>query len=74
MENELTKRESEALRAIITLYDRLKFSPTIKEVAGEMGLSSASTAFMYIERLERKGYIERKESSPRALRVVRHVK
>jgi repressor LexA len=74
MENELSKRENDALKAIITLYDRLKFSPTVKEVAEEMRLLSTSTAFMYIERLERKGDIERKENSPRALRVIRHVK
>jgi repressor LexA len=73
MEDKLTKRERDALSTIVTLYDRLKFSPTIKEIAEEMGLLSTSTAFMYIERLERKGYIERKESSPRALRVMRHV-
>lgn len=69
---ELTKRENEALNAINTLYDRLKFSPTIQEIADEMGLASKSTAFGYIERLEKKGYIERKESSPRALRVILH--
>ncbi|WP_379142401.1 MarR family transcriptional regulator [Paenibacillus sp. sgz500992] len=72
MINELTKREQDALSAIITLSDRLKFSPTVKEIAEEMGLLSTSTAFMYIERLEKKGYIERKESSPRALKVIRH--
>ncbi len=69
---ELTKRENDALNAINTLYDRLKFSPTIQEIADEMGLASKSTAFGYIERLEKKGYIERKESSPRALRVILH--
>ncbi|MNU03034.1 LexA repressor [compost metagenome] len=70
---ELTKREQDALDAIVTLYERLKYSPTVKEVAGEMGLASTSTAFTYIERLEKKGYIERKESSPRALRVIHRV-
>lgn len=69
--SDLTRREQEALNAIVTLYDRLKYSPTVKEIAGEMGLASTSTAFAYIERLEKKGYIERKESSPRALRVMR---
>ncbi|ULO07119.1 MarR family transcriptional regulator [Paenibacillus sp. 19GGS1-52] len=69
---ELTKRENEALNAINTLYDHLKFSPTVQEIADEMGLASKSTVFGYIERLEKKGYIERKESSPRALRVILH--
>ncbi|MDF9845466.1 MULTISPECIES: MarR family transcriptional regulator [unclassified Paenibacillus] len=69
--SELTKRERDALNAIVTLYDQLKYSPTMKEIAEEMGLASASTAFKYIELLEKKGFIERKESAPRALRVLR---
>ncbi|QSF42634.1 LexA family protein [Paenibacillus tianjinensis] len=68
---ELTKREQDALNAIISLYDQLKYSPTIREIGVEMGLSSVSTTFRYIEKLEEKGYIERKESSPRALKVLR---
>jgi SOS-response transcriptional repressor LexA len=72
--SELTRREKDALKAINNLYDRLKYSPTVQEIADEMGLSSKSTAFRYIQMLEEKGFIERKESSPRALRVIRHVK
>ncbi|ETT46256.1 repressor lexA [Paenibacillus sp. FSL H8-237] len=72
--SELTRREKDALKAINNLYDRLKYSPTVQEIADEMGLSSKSTAFRYIQGLEEKGYLERKESSPRALRVIRHVK
>ncbi|OMD25517.1 hypothetical protein BSK66_22235 [Paenibacillus odorifer] len=72
--SELTRREKDALNAINNLYDRLKYSPTVQEIADEMGLSSKSTAFRYIQGLEEKGYLERKESSPRALRVIRHVK
>jgi repressor LexA len=69
---DLTRREKEALAAINTLFDRLKYSPTVQEIADEMGLYSKSSAFRYIQALENKGYIERKESSPRALRVIRH--
>ncbi|OZQ66047.1 hypothetical protein CA600_12360 [Paenibacillus sp. VTT E-133280] len=69
--SELTRRERDALNAIVTLYDRLKYSPTIREIGEEMGLSSVSTTFRYIELLEKKGYIERKESSPRALKLLR---
>ncbi|WP_150274080.1 MarR family transcriptional regulator [Paenibacillus tepidiphilus] len=68
---DLTKREQEALEAILVLFDRLKYSPTVREIGEEMGLASTSTTFRYIERLEAKGYIERRESSPRALRVLR---
>lgn len=70
--SDLTKREKEALNAINKLYENLKYSPTVQEIADEMGLASKSTAFGYIQRLEEKGYIERRESSPRALKVIRH--
>jgi SOS-response transcriptional repressor LexA len=68
---DLTRREKEALAAINTLFDRLKYSPTVQEIADEMGLYSKSSAFRYIQTLENKGYIERKEGSPRALKLLR---
>ncbi|MNC28676.1 LexA repressor [compost metagenome] len=70
--SELTTRERQALKAITDYYTLMKYSPTIREIGKAMGLASTSTVYGYLERLEKKGYIERRESSPRALRVIRH--
>lgn len=69
--SDLTKRERDALNAIVILNDRLKYAPTVREIATEMGIFSMSSICRYIVRLEQKGYIERKESAARALRVLR---
>ncbi|KUP22434.1 hypothetical protein AWJ19_27860 [Paenibacillus sp. DMB5] len=69
--SELTNRERDALNAIVTLYDRLKYAPTIREIALEMGISSMSSICRYIVQLEDKGYIERKQSTARAMRILR---
>lgn len=69
----ISKKETRALEIIISLIDRHGFPPTVQEITDEMGLASKATAFDYLKRLERKGYIEREVSKPRALRVIKGV-
>lgn len=46
------------------------FPPTVKEIAEMAGLASSSSAHHYLKQLEEKGYIRRREGSPRAIEVV----
>ncbi|WP_461038843.1 LexA family protein [Tepidimicrobium xylanilyticum] len=42
----------------------------MREIGKLTGIKSTSTVHRYLSKLEEKGYIERKEKSPRALRVI----
>lgn len=60
-----------------TIYDYIcdylkahGFPPTVREIAEMAGLSSSSSAHHYLKQLEEKGYIRRREGSPRAIEIV----
>lgn len=67
----LTEKEKEVLAAIIDYIEKNGFSPSVRELCVIVGLKSTSTVHAYLKKLEEKGYIERLEKSPRALRVVK---
>lgn len=46
------------------------YSPTIREIGEAVGLKSSSTTYGHIERLEKRGFIRRKSSSPRTIEVL----
>lgn len=46
------------------------FPPTVRKIAEMAGLASSSSAHHYLKQLEEKGYIRRREGSPRAIEVV----
>lgn len=46
------------------------YPPTVREIAKRVGLASSSSAHHYLKQLEEKGYIQRKEGSPRAIEVM----
>jgi len=66
----LNEKESKLFDAIVKYIDENGFSPYIREIGKLTGIKSTSTVHRYLSRLEQKGYIERKEKSPRALRVI----
>ena len=67
----LTERESEVLNIIVEYIKENEYAPSVREIGKLMGLKSSSTVHMYLKNLELKGFIERKENFPRALRVIR---
>lgn len=46
------------------------YPPTIREICRAVGLSSTSTVYGHLERLEKKGLIKRNAASPRSIEVV----
>lgn len=59
----------EILKEIKSFIHRNSYSPTIRELTEAMGFKSTSTVHQHLGILERDGYIERKEASPRAMRI-----
>lgn len=68
----LTEKEKEVLQAIIDYIEVNEYIPSVREICEVVGLKSTSTVHEYLINLEDKGYIERKEKSPRAMRVLRY--
>ncbi|WP_132983720.1 hypothetical protein [Tissierella praeacuta] len=49
------------------------YVPSVREIGKIVGLKSTSTAHTYLKSLELKGFIEREENLPRALRVLKEI-
>ena len=45
------------------------YPPSVREICDAVGLKSTSTVHGHLERLERKGYIRRDPSKPRAIEI-----
>ena len=67
----LTKREAEVLNIIIKYVKENEYAPSVREIGELIGLKSSSTVHMYLKNLESKGFIERKENFPEALKIVK---
>ena len=65
------ERETQILNVIVDYIKQNGYAPTVREIGKIVGLKSTSTVHTYLKRLELKGFIERKENCPRALRVLR---
>ncbi|GFN35401.1 LexA family protein [Tepidimicrobium xylanilyticum] len=68
----LNKKESKLFDAIVKYIDENGYSPSIRELSEIVGFKSTSTVHRYLSKLEEKGYIERKENSSRALKVIKN--
>lgn len=66
----LSKRQAEILDFIKTEIQRKGYPPSVREIGKAVGLSSSSTVHSHLAALERKGYVRRDPSKPRALEVL----
>lgn len=64
----LTEKQRKCLEFILRFFLRHRFYPTHREIAEAMSIRS-TTAEMYLEPLEKKGYIERKAGVHRKIRL-----
>lgn len=67
----LNERELEVLNVTVDYIKQNGYAPSVREIGKIVGLKSTSTVHTYLKNLELKGFIERKENFPRALRIVR---
>lgn len=70
MRYDLNDRQNAIYDYICDYLKAYGFPPTVREIAEMAGLSSASSAHHYLKQLEEKGYIRRREGSPRAIEIV----
>jgi len=59
------------------IYDFIKsevevkgYPPSVREIAKAVGLASSSTVHGHLERIEKKGYIRRDPTKPRAIEIL----
>lgn len=71
MSARLTKRQREILTFVQRHTETHGYPPSVREIGQAMGLTSSSTVHSHLEALERKGYLRRDPSKPRALEILR---
>jgi repressor LexA len=64
---DLTERQRRILEVIHTFHEERGFPPSIREIGDAVGLSSPSSVHAQLSTLERKGFLKRDPTKPRAL-------
>ncbi|MDQ7819544.1 MAG: transcriptional repressor LexA [Armatimonadota bacterium] len=71
MSKGLTRRQREILAFVQRYTDAHGYPPSVREIGQALGLTSSSTVHSHLSALEKKGYIRRDPSKPRALEILR---
>ncbi len=71
MASGLTQRQQEILTFVARFIESRGYPPSVREIGQAMGLTSSSTVHSHLGALERKGYLRRDPSKPRALELLR---
>ncbi|QEK13742.1 winged helix-turn-helix transcriptional regulator (plasmid) [Crassaminicella thermophila] len=66
----LTERQKEILNFIQKEINTKGYPPTVREICRAVGLKSPSTVHGHLAKLEKKGYIKRDPTKPRAISVI----
>lgn len=69
MYDDLSERQKSILAYIRNEIMNRGYPPTVREIGEAVGLSSSSTVHSHLNRLERKGYIKRDPTKPRAIEL-----
>ncbi len=67
----LTKRQQEILTFVHRYTEAHGYPPSVREIGQALGLTSSSTVHSHLSALEKKGYVRRDPSKPRALEILR---
>ena len=67
----LTRRQQEILTFIQRYTDAHGYPPSVREIGQALGLTSSSTVHSHLSALEKKGYLRRDPSKPRALEILK---
>ncbi|MBN9652937.1 transcriptional repressor LexA [Halobacillus sp. GSS1] len=68
--SKLSKRQQEILDFIKEQVLAKGYPPSVREIGQSVGLASSSTVHGHLSRLEKKGYIRRDPTKPRAIEVI----
>lgn len=69
MSKSLSVRQIEILKFIISFLDEFGYPPSIREIGKGVNLSSTSTVYDYLKKLEEFGIIKRNPTFPRAITI-----
>jgi repressor LexA len=67
----LTKRQREILTYVMTNMQQRGYPPSVRETGAALGLTSSSTVHSHLTALEKKGFIHRDPSKPRAIEILK---
>ena len=65
----LSQKQAQILEYMKKEVREKGYPPSVREICDAVGLKSTSTVHGHLERLERKGYIKRDPSKPRAIEI-----
>ena len=68
--SDLTKKQQEILDYIVQQQSMKGYPPSVREICEAVGLRSTSTVHGYLSRLEKKGFIRRDPTKPRAIEIL----
>ncbi|RJQ51292.1 MAG: transcriptional repressor LexA [Actinobacteria bacterium] len=68
----MTGRQRQILDFILSEMHRKGYPPSVREIGQAMGLTSSSTVHSHLASLEKKGYLRRDPTKPRALEVLNY--
>lgn len=68
--NKLSKRQATILEFIKQEVKDKGYPPSVREIAEAVGLLSSSTVHGHLDRLEKKGFIRRDPTKPRAIEIL----
>ena len=68
--NDLSSKQREILEYMISSVKSKGYPPSVREICEATGLKSTSTVHGHLSRLEKKGYIKRDPSKPRAIELL----
>jgi repressor LexA len=68
-DDELTDRQRAILEFIVTEQQTRGFPPSVREIGEAVGLTSPSTVHSHLETLQRRGFLRRDPTKPRAIEV-----
>ncbi len=65
----LGPRQKKVLEYILSTVEERGYPPSVREIADAVGLASPSTVHAHLEALQRKGYIRKDATKPRAIEI-----
>jgi repressor LexA len=69
----LTDKQKKVLEFIGREVERCNYPPSVREIGKALGISSTATVHGYLDILEKKGYIARMATKPRAIQLIRDI-
>ena len=67
--SELNPKERAIYEFIVNTIKKEGFSPSVRDIKETLGIKSTSTVHNYLEKLEKKGYIQKEAGKSRTIRV-----